>query len=107
MPSLITRHVGIGGIVVIVLAIILKVRWLKTGRRPWIFKGDKNPITTSFGGETKPSVASQKILRTLKNPKEYERDILSAMFTSISRQFSPDSLLVVFLSILITKELRG
>jgi len=31
----------------------------------------------------------------LKNPAEYERDILSAKFTVISRQVSPDSLLGV------------
>jgi len=32
----------------------------------------------------------------LKNPVEYEKDILSAKFTAISRQVSPDSLLGVY-----------
>jgi hypothetical protein len=35
--------VGLGGIVVIVLAIGPKVRGFKPGRRQWIFKGDKSP----------------------------------------------------------------
>jgi hypothetical protein len=35
----------------------------------------------------------------LKNPAEYERDILLAKFTTISRQVSPNSLLGVSVGI--------
>jgi hypothetical protein len=35
--------VALGGVMVIVLAIGLKIRGFKPGRWRWIFKGDKNP----------------------------------------------------------------
>jgi hypothetical protein len=35
--------VVLGGLVIIMLVVGLKVRGLKAGRRRWIFKGDKNP----------------------------------------------------------------
>jgi hypothetical protein len=37
------ERVVLGGLVVIMLAIVLEVRGFKLGRRQWIFKGDTNP----------------------------------------------------------------
>jgi hypothetical protein len=47
----------LGGLVVIVLAMGLKVRGFKPGRGRLIFKGDKNPQHDFFGGEVKPSAS--------------------------------------------------
>jgi hypothetical protein len=54
--------VTLAGRVVIVLTTGPKIRGFKPGRWWWIFKGDKNRSTISFGGQVKPSVLCRKIL---------------------------------------------
>jgi hypothetical protein len=49
-----------------VFAIGPKVRRFKAGRERWIFNGDKNRSTSSFGGEVKPSAPRRKILLHVK-----------------------------------------
>jgi hypothetical protein len=43
--------VVLGGVMVIVLANILKVRWFIPGRQRWIFKGDKISSKTPSEGK--------------------------------------------------------
>jgi hypothetical protein len=45
------QKVDLGGLVVSVLTTGPKVRGFDPDRGRWIFKDDKNPSTTSFGGE--------------------------------------------------------
>jgi hypothetical protein len=59
---------------VIVLAIVRKVRGFIPGRERWIFKGDKISSKTSFGGEVKPSVPCCTVLRHVKYPLRYDRN---------------------------------
>jgi hypothetical protein len=60
------------GLVVIVLAIVPKIREFKPGRGRWTFKGDLRAIkvrsTTSFGEEENPSLTCRKILLNVKDP---------------------------------------
>jgi hypothetical protein len=65
-------NVALGGLVVSVSATGSKVRGFKSGRGRYIFKVDKIRITTSFGGEIKPSVPF-KILRHVKEQHKYEK----------------------------------
>jgi hypothetical protein len=67
--------VALGGLVVSVLAIGLKIRGFRPGRGRWNFRAIKIRSRTSFGGEVKPSAPCRKISGYVKEPPEYERDI--------------------------------
>jgi hypothetical protein len=56
----------LGGLVVIVLVIEPKVRSIKPGEGDGFIMVIKIRITTSFGGEVKPSVPCRKMLRSVK-----------------------------------------
>jgi hypothetical protein len=79
------KYVALGGLVVIVLVTGPNVCGFKPGKRRWIFKGDKSPNTTYFGGKVKPPVHCSKILRHVKNPYSMKEIIR----LQNSRQFSP------------------
>jgi hypothetical protein len=82
-----SAYVGLGDVLVIVIAIGPKVRGFNPGRGRWIFKGDNNPQHTFLRREVKQS-SPCKIYGMLKNSAECERGGSSAKFTVISIQIS-------------------
>jgi hypothetical protein len=75
--------VALGGLVVSVLAIGLKIHGFRPGRGRWNFRAIKIRSRTSFGGEVKPCAPCMKGIFHRKNE------------TVISRQVSPASLVDV------------
>jgi hypothetical protein len=65
----------------VVLAIGPIVRGNKPGRARWVFKGEKIPRTSSFGGEIKPSAQCHKILQHVK-PLKPRGDYMYRLSTS-------------------------
>jgi hypothetical protein len=72
---------------------------VQTRKGQLVLKAIQISSTTSFGEKVKPSASYRELFGLLKNSAEYERDISSAIFIAISRQDSPDSLLVVVAAI--------
>jgi hypothetical protein len=70
------------------LAIRPKVCRFKPGQGQWIFKGDKSPSTTSFGGEVKPAVPCDKILWHDKNPFSMKEKFVCKILEYFSPSFS-------------------
>jgi hypothetical protein len=75
--------------VIMVPAIVPKVRGFKPGRRRRILRAIKIRSTTSFGGEVKSPPHIVRLHGMLKMPAEYNRDTSLANLTDISRQVSP------------------
>jgi hypothetical protein len=90
-----TLHVALGGLVVSVLPIRLKIWEFKPGRGRWILRAIKIRSTTSFGGEVKLSVPCRKILRHVKDPYSMKEILRKQNLAATSPQFSPASLLDV------------
>jgi membrane-associated protease RseP (regulator of RpoE activity) len=74
-PVVTNNIVTLGGLMVIVPAVGLKVRGFRPGRGRWILRAIKIRSTTSLGGKVKPAVPCCKILRHVKNPYSM-KDIL-------------------------------
>jgi hypothetical protein len=66
------QFVALGGLVIIMLAIWLKVRGFKPGRGRRILTATEIRSTTSFGGQVKPSVPWGKILQHFNKTYGYE-----------------------------------
>jgi hypothetical protein len=67
---------SLGGVMVSVLTVGLKVRELIPGRGDGILRAIIFRSTPSFGSEVKPEVPCRKILRHVKRSVQYERNNL-------------------------------
>jgi hypothetical protein len=96
------KHVGLGDVMVIILATGPKVRGFIHGREREFLRAIKIHSTTSFGGKVKRSAPCHKILRHVKNKPMSMKDtglLRRQHSTTISHQISLGSLLGVSSSI--------
>jgi hypothetical protein len=87
--------IGLGGLVVIVLASALKVLGFMPSRGRWL-RAIKIHNTISFGWQVQPS---PQILRHVKEHYGVRGRYFTAKFIAISRQVPPDSFMGVFAGI--------